>query len=141
MADLNKACILGRVGKDPEIRSVGNNGDRVANLSIATGEKWKDKQTGETKERTEWHRVTIWGPLVGVVESYVKKGTQLYIEGRIETRDYTDSAGVKKYTTEIVLRGFDSKLILLGGGAVKSDAKPADEPGSYEPGVDDEIPF
>src|SRR6185369_12762715 len=124
---LNKACLIGNVGKDPEIRSM-TSGDRVANLSIATSERWKDKQTGEKKERTEWHRVVIWGGLVNVVENYVKKGSKLYIEGKIQTRKWTDQAGVEKYSTEIVLQGFGAVLELL------SDSRNSDDHGESSGG-------
>jgi single-strand DNA-binding protein len=140
MASLNKVCLLGNVGKDPEIRSM-NSGDRVANLSIATSENWTDKQSGEKKERTEWHRVVVWGALVGVIEKYVNKGSKLYVEGQLQTRKWTDNAGVEKYSTEIVLRGFDAKLIMLDGKKSEggSSAPKQNEPGGYEP--DEEIPF
>jgi single-strand DNA-binding protein len=162
---LNKACLIGNVGQDPEIRSM-NSGDRVANFSIATSDKWKDKQSGEKKERTEWHRIVVWGGLVEIVERYVKKGMKLYIEGQIQTRKWTDQAGVEKYSTEIVLRGFGAVLEMLtfaddgdgqsqsgggysGGGS--RHTRPADQPagGGYSGGgredfsadLDDEIPF
>lgn len=149
MASLNKACLLGNVGKDPEIRSVGQSGDRVANLSIATSEKWKDKTSGDTKEKTEWHRITVWGPLVGVIENYIKKGSKIYVEGKIETRKYEQN-GVEKYATEIVLRGFDAKLIMLDGKRDGESGGRRDEGGggyqepqreTYAADLDDEIPF
>jgi single-strand DNA-binding protein len=103
---VNKVIIVGNLGKDPEVRSF-QNGGKVANLSIATSETWKDKQTGERKERTEWHRVSILNEgLVGVAEKYLRKGSKVYIEGQLETRKWTDQQGVEKYTTEIVLRPY-----------------------------------
>lgn len=110
MSSLNKASIIGNVGKDPEIRSM-QSGDKVASFSIATSEKWKDK-SGEQKEKTEWHNIVVFGNLVKVVEQYVSKGSKLYIEGKLQTRSWEQN-GEKKYTTEIVLQGFDSKLIML----------------------------
>lgn len=113
MSSVNKATLLGNLGGDPEIRTM-QNGDKVASLRLATSESWKDKNTGERKEKTEWHRVTIFNKnLVNIAEAYLVKGSRLYIEGRIETRKYTDSAGVEKYTTEIVLREFGAELVLL----------------------------
>ena len=116
---INKVILVGNVGNDPEIRSF-NNGGRVANLSIATSESWRDKQSGEKREKTEWHRVAIFQEgLVGVVERYVKKGTKLYIEGKLQTRKWQDRDGNDKYTTEIVLQGYGGNLTLLdsaGGG-------------------------
>ena len=116
---INKVILVGNVGNDPEIRSF-NNGGRVANLSIATSESWRDKQSGEKREKTEWHRVAIFQEgLVGVVERYVKKGTKLYIEGKLQARKWQDRDGNDKYTTEIVLQGYGGNLTLLdsaGGG-------------------------
>lgn len=113
MSSLNRATLIGNVGKDPEIKTL-NNGNRVANLSLATSETWKDKSSGEKKERTEWHRITVWNDgLIGVIERFVKKGSKVMIEGQIQTRKY-EQDGVDKYTTEIVLQGFGGQLILLG---------------------------
>ncbi|MDE1153142.1 MAG: single-stranded DNA-binding protein [Micavibrio sp.] len=112
---VNKVILVGNLGKDPEIRSFPNGG-RVANFSIATSESWKDKATGEKKERTEWHRISVTNDaLVGVVERYVKKGAKLYIEGQLETRKYTDKDGVERYTTEVVLRPYRGELTMLDG--------------------------
>ena len=117
---LNKVTIIGNLGKDPEIRTF-QNGDRVASFSVATSESWKDKQSGEKKERTEWHRISVLNQnIVGVVEKYVKKGTKLYLEGQLETRKYTDKDGAEKYSTEVVLRPYRGELLLLdraGSGA------------------------
>jgi single-strand DNA-binding protein len=110
---VNRVIILGNVGRDPEIRSFSNGG-RVANLTVATSETWKDKATGERKEKTEWHKVTIANDaLVGVVERYVKKGAKLYIEGQIETRKWQAQDGTDRYSTEIVLRGYGGVLTML----------------------------
>jgi len=118
---INKVILVGNVGSDPEIRSF-NNGGKVANFSLATSESWRDKKSGEKREKTEWHRVAVFQEgLVGVVERYVKKGSKLYIEGKLQTRKWTDNSGVEKYTTEVVLQGFGSTLTMLdsrneGGG-------------------------
>ena len=112
---LNKVMIIGNLGRDPEIRSFSNGG-KMANLRIATSETWKDKTTGEKKERTEWHTVSIMNEgLVGVVERYLKKGSKVYIEGQLETRKWQDQSGADKYSTEIVLRGFGGTLQMLDG--------------------------
>jgi len=119
---VNKVILVGNLGRDPEIRSF-QNGGRVANLSVATSENWRDKASGERKERTEWHRVAIFNDrLVEVVEKYLKKGAKVYIEGQLETRKWTDQSGQEKYTTEVVLRQFRGELTMLdgrsgGGGA------------------------
>jgi single-strand DNA-binding protein len=120
---VNKVILIGNLGKDPEVRSL-QNGGKVCNLSIATSESWKDRGTGERKERTEWHRVVIFNEnLTMVAERYLKKGSKVYIEGQIETRKWTDQSGAEKYSTEIVLRQFRGELTLLdsregsGGGA------------------------
>jgi single-strand DNA-binding protein len=113
MSSLNKAMIIGNVGKDPEIRTM-QSGGKVANLSVATSEKWTDKHTGEKKEKTEWHRITIFNEgLVTLVESYVKKGNKIYIEGSIETRKWQDQQGNDRYSTDIVLKAFNGKIVLL----------------------------
>jgi len=112
---VNKVILIGNLGRDPEIRSTPN-GDRIANLSIATSEQWRDKSSGERKEKTEWHRVAIFNDnIVKVVENYVKKGTTVYIEGQLQTRKWTDQQGVEKYSTEIVVGRFNGQLTLLGG--------------------------
>ena len=112
---LNKAEIIGHLGKDPEIRSF-QNGGRAAHLTVATNESWKDKTTGERKERTEWHRVSIMSEgLVTVAEKYLKKGAKVYIEGKLETRKWADKDGQERYTTEIVLRPYSGELIMLDG--------------------------
>jgi single-strand DNA-binding protein len=116
---VNKVIILGNLGADPEVKSF-QNGGRICNLRIATSEDWKDKQTGEKKERTEWHSVTLaTDGLVGVAERYLKKGSKVYIEGQLQTRKWQDQSGNDRYTTEIRVGGFDGKLVMLdraGGG-------------------------
>ncbi len=113
---VNKVILVGNLGRDPEIRSM-QNGDEVAQLSIATSETWRDKNSGERKERTEWHRVVVFNEnLVKVVKQYVKKGAKLYIEGSLQTRKWTDQSGQEKYTTEIVLQRFRGELTMLDGG-------------------------
>jgi single-strand DNA-binding protein len=117
---VNKVILVGNLGKDPEIRRT-QDGRPIANLSIATSDTWRDKATGERKEKTEWHRVVIFSePLCKIVEQYLKKGAKVYIEGALQTRKWTDAAGVEKYSTEVVLQGFNSTLTMLdsrsGGG-------------------------
>ena len=110
---LNKVTLIGNLGKDPDIKST-QDGRELANFSLATTEKWKDKNTGEKKEKTEWHNIVVFNQgLVGVVKNYVKKGSKLYVEGQLQTRKWTDNNGVDKYTTEIVLQNFNSNLQLL----------------------------
>ena len=112
---VNKVILVGNLGADPEIRSLGS-GDRVANLRIATSETWRDRNSGERKEKTEWHRVVIFNDnLVKVAEQYLRKGSTVYIEGAIQTRKWTDNTGVEKYSTEIVLQKFRGELTMLGG--------------------------
>jgi len=112
-ASVNKVILIGNLGKDPEIRST-QDGREIANLAIATSESWKDKNSGERKEKTEWHRVTVFSPgLVTVVKNYVKKGSKLYIEGALQTRKWQDQSGADRYTTEIVLQAYNSTLTML----------------------------
>jgi single-strand DNA-binding protein len=112
---VNKVILVGNLGKDPEIRRT-QDGRPIANLSIATSDTWRDKATGERKEKTEWHRVVIFSePLCKIVEQYLKKGAKVYIEGALQTRKWTDNAGVEKYSTEVVLQGFNSTLTMLDG--------------------------
>lgn len=152
MSGVNKVIIVGNLGKDPEIRTF-QSGGRVASFSVATSESWKDKATGEKKERTEWHRISVFNDhLITVIEKFASKGTKVYLEGRLETRKWTDQSGAEKHTTEIVLRPFHGELQILdfGNGNVSA---PADEGQKYSkaaketyqaqavPGLDDEIPF
>jgi single-strand DNA-binding protein len=112
---VNKVILVGNLGRDPEVRSM-QTGGRVCNLTIATSESWKDRNSGERKERTEWHRVVIFNEaLVGVAERFLKKGAKVYIEGQLETRKWSDQSGVEKYTTEVVLRPFRGELTMLDG--------------------------
>ena len=152
---VNKVILIGNLGRDPEIRTT-QDGREIANLAIATSETWKDRATGERKEKTEWHRVVIFQEgLVGVVKNYLKKGAKVYIEGALQTRKWTDRDGHEKYTTEIVLQGFGGVLTMLdkaGGGSGDgynqnynqgySQASPdASMPKPPAELVDDEIPF
>lgn len=112
---LNKVMIIGNLGRDPEVRSF-QNGGKVCNLRIATSETWKDKNTGERREKTEWHSVAIFQEgLVRIAEQYLKKGSTVYIEGKLQTRKWQDQSGADKYSTEIVLQGFDGVMTMLGG--------------------------
>src|ERR1700712_5622299 len=114
---VNKVILVGNLGADPEIRTL-NSGDRVANLNIATSETWRDKSSGERKEKTEWHRVVIFNEgLCKVAEQYLKTGAKVYVEGQLQTRKWTDQAGVEKYSTEVVLQNFNSTLTMLDGRA------------------------
>lgn len=133
---INRVILIGNLGQDPEVRTF-ESGDKVANLSVATSESWKDKSTGERKEKTQWHRVCVFNPhIVDVCEKYLKKGAKIYIEGQLETRQY-EQDGVKKYTTEVVLRPYRGELTMLDGRK-GDDAAPAPEP---EPEAEVEIPF
>lgn len=128
MTDLNQCSFIGRLGADPEVRSM-QNGNKVANLRLAVGEQWKDKNTGEKKEKTEWVSVTVWGDgLVGVCERFLKKGSRLFVCGKMQTRQW-DKDGEKRYSTEIVLQGFDAKLIMLDG---KSDGASSGSSGGQQ---------
>src|SRR5260370_1539470 len=128
---VNKVILVGNLGKDPEIRRT-QDGRPIANLSVATSESWRDKATGERKEKTEWHRVVIFNEgLCKIAEQYLKKGAKVYLEGQLQTRKWTDQSGVEKYSTEVVLQGFNSNLTMLdgrsgGGGSFASDESGAD---------------
>ncbi|HKT20158.1 MAG TPA: single-stranded DNA-binding protein [Stellaceae bacterium] len=155
---VNKVILVGNLGRDPEIRST-QDGLRIANLSVATSESWRDKASGERKEKTEWHRVAIFNErLVDVVEKYLKKGSKVYIEGALQTRKWTDKDGQERYTTEVVLQRFRGELTMLdgrsGGGGESgyaSDASDDDMPARQSApraarapatqDLDDEIPF
>ena len=169
MASVNKVIIIGNLGRDPEMRTFPS-GDRVANVTIATTDTWKDKNTGEKKEATEWHRVMFTGRLAEIVEQYLKKGSQVYVEGSLRTRKWTDKDGIEKYSTEI--RADEMKMLGSrqgmgspdaggggggGGGGYDDDggqrrapapasrsapaSKPASKPGSGFDDMDDDIPF
>jgi single-strand DNA-binding protein len=148
---LNKVLLIGRLGADPEIKQMVN-GKSVARLSVATSQSWKDKSTGEKKEKTEWHRVVIFNEgLVGVVQQYLKKGANVYVEGALTTRKWKDeSSGQDKYSTEIVLQGYNSSLTMLDGKGKGDNSNlvsenksslPNDDIQSANNDLDDEIPF
>ncbi|EKE77613.1 single-stranded DNA-binding protein [Oceanibaculum indicum] len=166
---VNKVILIGNLGRDPEIRSM-QNGQKVANLALATSESWRDRQSGERKERTEWHRVVIFNEnLIDVAEKYLRKGSKIYIEGSLQTRKWQDQSGQEKYTTEIVLQRYRGELTMLdgrgdgggsgggygggsGGGGGGYDSGPDDYSGGSSGGsgggaprggsdLDDEIPF
>ena len=151
---VNKVILIGNLGADPEIRTL-NSGDRVANLRLATSESWRDRASGEKKERTEWHRVVIFNDnLVKVAENYLRKGSKVYIEGAIQTRKWTDQSGQEKYSTEVVLQKFRGELTMLDGkgeggssgddyGTFSSGAKtqPSGPRENFSADLDDEIPF
>lgn len=134
---VNKVILVGNLGADPEIRHT-QDGRAIANLRIATSESWKDKSSGERKEKTEWHRVVIFNEgLCKVAEQYLKKGSKVYIEGALQTRKWTDKDGVEKYSTEIVLQGFNSTLTMLD----KPSQSGGEQPQSRNDGEDSDIPF
>ena len=156
---VNKVILIGNLGADPEIRRT-QDGRPIANLRIATSESWRDKATGERKEKTEWHRVVIFSEgLCKIVEQYLKKGSKVYLEGALQTRKWTDQQGVEKYSTEVVLQGFNSALTMLdragGGGSSEFGNDNSSDFGSSRPAarqpamagggkrgdLDDEIPF
>lgn len=141
---INKVTLLGNIGQDPEIRTT-QGGKELASFSLATSETWKDKASGEKKTKSEWHKVVIFNDnLVNLVKNYTQKGSKIYIEGKLQTRDWQDKDGNKKYTTEIILNGFESKIVLLDN---KDDNKPkmseSDDKAFKEAdnSLDDEIPF
>ena len=141
---LNKVTLIGNLGRDPEIRTT-NDGKEIANFSIATSETWKDKMTGEKKDKTEWHRIVCFSEgLVRVIKNYVKKGTKLYIEGQLQTRKWVDNDNQEKYTTEVVLQNFNSTLILLDSRGEAAPNQPSNQnnnPTFDNSDLDDEIPF
>jgi single-strand DNA-binding protein len=153
---VNKVILVGNLGRDPEVRTF-QNGGKVCNLRIATSERWRDKATGENRERTEWHSVAIFQEgLVRVAEQYLKKGSTVYIEGKLQTRKWQDQSGADKYSTEVVLQGFDGTLVMLGGrndgggggssyGSDQGGGNDGGPSGGYDSGpsgaMDDEIPF
>ena len=145
---LNKVQLIGRLGADPEIKQMVN-GKNVARLSVATSQSWKDKSSGERKEKTEWHRVVIFNEgLVNVVQQYVKKGANVYVEGQLSTRKWKDEAtGQDKYSTEIVIQGYNSSLTMLGGGSgnvpnnISQQTSNEDSSQLSQNDLDDDIPF
>lgn len=130
---VNKVIIVGTLGNDPEVKYSAS-GSAIANLSVATSEQWKDKQTGEKKEQTEWHRVVIFGKLAEVAGEYLRKGSQVYIEGQLRTRKWTDSNGVDKYTTEIVIPQMGGVMQMLGGKRDDSGQQPRQQSGQQPQG-------
>src|SRR5437868_3448881 len=156
---VNKVILVGNLGADPEVRTLPS-GNKVVNLSVATSESWRDKNSGERKEKTEWHRVVIFSEgLAKVAEQYLKKGSKVYLEGALQTRKWQDQSGADKYSTEVVLQGFNSNLTMLdgrgeGGGEstgfsgppARSEGRSERRPSSSAPafesgGMDDDIPF
>ncbi len=156
---VNKVILIGNLGADPEIRTL-NSGDRVANLRLATSETWRDRQTGERREKTEWHRVVVFNDnIVRVAENYLKKGSKIYVEGALQTRKWSDNSGTEKFSTEVVLQKFRGELTMLDGrgGDAERDEGGGYAGGSYQPSgqklqpqgaaesfsadLDDEIPF
>ena len=128
MSGINKAIVLGNLGKDPEVRFMPS-GEAIANLTIATSESWKDKQTGEQKEKTEWHKVSIFGKLAEIAGEYLKKGSKVYVEGSLQTRKWTNQQGQDQYSTEIVLQGFGSKMEMLDGKPQGAQQQPVQQGG------------
>ena len=162
MSSVNKVILVGNLGRDPEVRNT-QSGSKIVNLAIATSDTWNDRNTGEKRERTEWHRVSIFNERIGdVAERYLRKGRKVYIEGELRTRKWTDQKGVEKYTTEVVIDRFRGNLVMLGDGQGRNDNQPAQSNqtstqryqsgnsmsdaagygygGSSQP-LDDEIPF
>jgi single-strand DNA-binding protein len=158
-SSLNKVILIGNVGRDPEVRTT-QDGKEIASFSIATSESWKDKMTGDRKEKTEWHRIVIFSqPLVNIVKNYIKKGSKLYVEGSLHTRKWNDQSGAEKTTTEVVLQSYHGTLVMLdnrhgtasaGSGSYGQDNHaPAREPTHIDDNrpeystehLDDEIPF
>lgn len=137
---LNVCQFIGNLGADPEIRSL-NNGDKVANLRLAVSERWKDKATGERKEKTEWVSVVVFGSLVGIIEQYVKKGSKIFVSGKMQTRKWSDQSGQDRFSTEVVLQGFDSKLVLLDGKADSGSQQQSTPQSSPKLDDSDSIPF
>jgi single-strand DNA-binding protein len=150
MASVNKVTLLGNLGKDPEVRHT-QDGKAIVNLSIATTESWRDKSSGERKEKTEWHRVVIFNEgLAKVAEAYLKKGSTVYIEGQLQTRKWTDKDGAEKFSTEIVLQQYRGELVMIGGKDGGTSDRPANTAADYKAAVqrnfpdaqlDDKVPF
>jgi|TARA_R110000824_G_C15190344_1_gene674678 single-strand DNA-binding protein len=144
---LNKVTLIGRLGKDVELRQT-QNGDSIANLSLATSKKWKDKKSGESQEKTEWHRIAMFGKLADIANNYLNKGSLVYIEGELQTRKWQDKDGNDKYSTEVVCAGFTGNMTMLDGPKKDIDRGGQNQPqGSdnqtvdTDPGVDDDVPF
>lgn len=152
MSGINKVIIVGNLGKDPEVRTF-QNGGKVCNFSVATSESWKDKQTGEKKEKTEWHSIAVFNEgLADVCEKYLRKGSKVYVEGKLQTRKWQDQSGNDRYSTEVVLQGFDAKMEMLdgkqGGGQSNNDGwggQASNEQqgagGAFDADLDDDVPY
>lgn len=141
MSSVNKVILVGNLGADPEIRSLPS-GNKVVNLSVATSESWRDKNSGERKERTEWHRVVIFSEgLARVAEQYLRKGSKVYLEGSLQTRKWQDQSGQDRYATEIVLQGFNSTLTMLDGKGDERPSQPASRRTPAFEGAADDDPF
>lgn len=158
MSSVNKVILIGNLGKDPEIKTF-QNGGKIATFSIATSERWKDRTTGEQREKTEWHNISIQGDgLVGIVEQFTRKGNKVYVEGKLQTRKWLDRDGSDRYTTEILIDAFNGKIVLLDGkndtpksgahrnqdgwgGGSGSAQNPTQSSASYDTDLDDEVPF
>ena len=145
---VNKVILVGNLGRDPDVRTM-QNGKKVCTLSLATTDSWKDKETGEKKDKTEWHRIVVFNDgLVGVLENYLKKGAKIYVEGSLQTRKWTDDSGTEKYTTEVVVQGFGGRIDFLDGKNSNNDFQdePPEQPEKTEtsekkvdPKIDSEI--
>lgn len=144
MSDLNQLTFTGRLGADVEVRSFPSGG-RVANFRMAVSDQWKDKQTGERKERTEWVSVSVFSDgLVGICEKFLRKGSRVLVQGKQQTREWTDQQGNKRYSTECVLQGFDAKIIMLDGKPQGGGSAPRDDgwaSGGFDDALDDSVPF
>lgn len=134
---VNKVILVGNLGRDPEVRSL-NNGNKVVNLSVATSESWRDKMSGERRDKTEWHNVVIFNNgLAGIAEQYLRKGSKVYLTGQLQTRKWTDQAGVEKYSTEVVLQNFRGELVLLDSKQGGQQGQLSDN--GYDAGFDDDL--
>ena len=142
VVSLNKVTLIGNVGKEPEVR-LTQEGKEIVTFPLATTENWKDKNSGERREKTEWHRVVVFIPaLVNIIKNHVNKGTRIYIEGSLQTREWNDQTGIKKYTTEIVLQTYNSTVILLGNKNKSSSEEAShDSPDSDKSDDDDKVPY
>ena len=140
---LNKVMLIGRLGQDPEVRNT-QDGRSLCTFSIATSESWNDKNTGEKREKTEWHRIVVFNEgLVNIIQQYVKKGSNVFLEGQLQTRKWEDKDGATRYTTEVVLQGFNSTLTMLGEKNSNQESKPSSNEPSTNTSteIDDDIPF
>jgi len=142
MSGVNKVILVGALGADPEVRRT-QDGKPIANLRVATSETWRDKNTGERREKTEWHRVVIFTEgLCKVAEQYLRKGSKVYLEGSLQTRKWTDQSGAERYSTEVVLQGFNASLVMLDGAKGDREEQPAsNQQQSMAEAISDDIPF